>query len=180
MDIETANRVIENALGGLSSCSSSSSLFGSRSAACESAFNSELISGHINSVINDARAEEEKEAAEIRRGIESPVKDRYRASAGHSSASGESGSSRAMASTSLNSNSNGNGGSSAKRTLSPLSSNSSPPPPQPPPTHRASSPPVSDDEKPLNLSSSTVLHTSNQHIIDHFIEKMLNTGLEGE
>jgi len=32
------------------------------------------------------------------------------------------------------------------------------------------------DDKPLNLSSSKVLHTSNQHIIDHFIDKLLSTG----
>jgi hypothetical protein len=37
-----------------------------------------------------------------------------------------------------------------------------------------------DDEKPLNLSSSTVLHTSNQHIIDHFIDKLLSTGIDGK
>lgn len=34
------------------------------------------------------------------------------------------------------------------------------------------------DDRPLNLSASKVLHASNQQIIDHFIDKLLNTGGE--
>ncbi|RWS31086.1 SOX transcription factor-like protein [Leptotrombidium deliense] len=34
---------------------------------------------------------------------------------------------------------------------------------------------TSSHDKPLNLSSSKVLHTSNQQIIDHFIDKLLST-----
>ncbi len=36
------------------------------------------------------------------------------------------------------------------------------------------------EDKPLNLSSSKVLHTSNQHIIDHFIDKLLSSGTDGK
>lgn len=35
-----------------------------------------------------------------------------------------------------------------------------------------------EEDIPLNLSSSRVLQTSNQQIIDHFIDKLLNTGGE--
>ena len=35
------------------------------------------------------------------------------------------------------------------------------------------------EDKPLNLSSSKVLHTSNQQIIDHFIDKWLGSSSTG-
>ncbi|RWS31120.1 SOX transcription factor-like protein, partial [Leptotrombidium deliense] len=37
----------------------------------------------------------------------------------------------------------------------------------------------SSNDKPLNLSSSKVLHTSNQQIIDHYIDKLLSTAPTG-
>lgn len=39
-------------------------------------------------------------------------------------------------------------------------------------------PPTPPEDKPLNLSSSKVLHASNQQIIDHFIDKLLSSGGE--
>ncbi|KAI1289272.1 HMG box transcription factor BBX [Halotydeus destructor] len=42
----------------------------------------------------------------------------------------------------------------------------------------STSSPVTTDDRPLNLSSSKVLHTSNQQIIDHFIAKLFNAGAE--
>ncbi|RWS05965.1 SOX transcription factor-like protein, partial [Dinothrombium tinctorium] len=38
---------------------------------------------------------------------------------------------------------------------------------------------TSSNDKPLNLSSSKVLHTSNQQIIDHYIDKLLSTAPTG-
>lgn len=37
-----------------------------------------------------------------------------------------------------------------------------------------------DDEKPLNLSSTTTIKASNQVIIDNLIDKLLSNGTEGE
>ena len=175
LDIETANRVIENALSGSIS---------NQIAHGESAFNSELITGHINSVI-------EQHSKEMRLNeIANQRDDQHEQSSlnsGNSNAHLKASTSNNSATRSISSSSSKITSSSGKITSSSgkITSSSSK-------ITSSSSKTTShqnkqddndevstDDEKPLNLSSSTVLHTSNQHIIDHFIEKMLNTGTEG-
>ena len=173
LDIETANRVIENALSGSIS---------NQIAHGESAFNSELITGHINSVI-------EQHSKEMRLNEIANQRDDQ-----HEQSSLNSGNSNAhlKASTSNNSATRSISSSPSKTTSSSSKITSSSGKMTSSSNKITSSNKVTshqnkddndevstDDEKPLNLSSSTVLHTSNQHIIDHFIEKMLNTGTEG-
>ena len=149
LDIETANRVIENALSGSLSSTPSNPASISRE---KSAFNSDIINGHINHVLEQHTIEtQELEALEL-----SSQKSHSETNSGQN----------ANQSTSVDK--------SATNSIS----------------HPVSSPIASeeemeedheeDDDKPLNLSSSTVLHTSNQNIIDHFIDKLLSTGIDGK
>ena len=174
MDIETANRVIENALSGSIS---------NQIAHGESAFNSELITGHINSVI-------EQHSKEMRLNeIANQRDDQHEQSSlnsGNSNAhlkastSNNSATRNISSSSKITSSSSKITSSSSKITSSSSKITSSPSKIISHQNKQDDNDEVStDDEKPLNLSSSTVLHTSNQHIIDHFIEKMLNTGTEG-
>ena len=153
LDIETANRVIENALSG----SLSSNLVSNPSDTPreKSAFNSDIINGHINSVI-------EQHTIETR---ELEALERSSHNKSHSEAT--------------NNASNANQSTSVDKIATNIISNmvSSPIPSE---EEEMEDDTNEDDEKPLNLSASKVLHTSNQHIIDHFIDKLLSTGLEGK
>jgi len=143
--------VIENALSGSVSNSSYSN-------SGQSAFNSDIISGHINSVIEQHTIEtRELEALER----SSNMRSRSPSLTPNKKLS-ETGNSNLTQSTIVNN--------SATKSISV----------SPPPSDEEDFEDDNDDEKPLNLSSSTVLHTSNQHIIDHFIDKLLSTGTEGK
>ena len=180
MDIETANRVIENALSGSIS---------NQIAHGESAFNSELITGHINSVIEQHSKEmrlneianqrdDQHEQSSLNSGNSNA---HLKASTSNNSATRSiSSSSKIISSSGKITSSSGKITSSSSKITSSSKTTSSSSKTTSHQNKQDDNDEVStDDEKPLNLSSSTVLHTSNQHIIDHFIEKMLNTGIEG-
>lgn len=159
LDIETANRVIENALSGSLSVSSTSNSVNTNRE--QSAFNADIINGHINSVLEQHTIEtRELEALERSSHNRCPITD-----------------------TSNHSNTSNTTQSTTNVDKSPTNSISNPVPPSPHtmPSDVEPEPEEEnneDDDKPLNLSASTVLHTSNQHIIDHFIDKLLSTGTE--
>ncbi len=124
----------------------------------QSAFNSDIISGHINSVIEQHTIEtRELEALERSSHLRSPSPPSIPVKT-----TSESGNSNKTQSTIVDKST------SKSVSLSPL------------PSIEEDFDDDNDDEKPLNLSSSTVLHTSNQHIIDHFIDKLLSTGIDGK
>lgn len=159
LDIETANRVIENALNG-SSCGLKAN----------ESFNSELISDHFDScmeshskelAINNSLKASEKERMNMNHNStdedsDEPESKRDKGDREEHSDTSPPPSKFVNSHYSLNVAST-----SARSSHSPKE-------------------PVPDDEKPLNLSSSTVLHTSNQHIIDHFIDKLLSSGSDGK
>lgn len=152
LDIETANRVIENALSGsLSSNSASNSSDTSRE---KSAFNSDIINGHINSVIEQHTIETREQEALERSSQKT-----------HSE----------VGNTTSNANQSTSVDKSATNSISNQVSS-----PMPSEDEELEDDNNVDDEKPLNLSASTVLHTSNQHIIDHFIDKLLSTPIDGK
>lgn len=159
LDIETANRVIENALSG--SLQSNSTSNSNRE---QSAFNSDIINGHINSVLEQHTIETARELEALEHSSRNDKSDTM-----GSTSTGTS---------SLNPN---NSTSVEKCTTNSISYpvRSSPVPPMPSDEEVEPEEENNDEEeKPLNLSASTVLHTSNQHIIDHFIDKLLSTGIE--
>lgn len=124
----------------------------------QSAFNSDIISGHINSVIEQHTIEtRELEALERSSHLRSPSPPSIPVKT-----TSESGNSNKTQTTIVDKSTSKN------VSLSPL------------PSIEEDFDDDNDDEKPLNLSSSTVLHTSNQHIIDHFIDKLLSTGIDGK
>lgn len=153
LDIETANRVIEDALSGVSSVPSNPANISRE----KSAFNSDIINGHINHVLEQHTIEtRELEALER---------------SSHKSHSDTNNGSNANQSTTVDN--------SATNSIShPVSHPVSPPTASE--EEELEEDHEEDDEKPLNLSSSTVLHTSNQNIIDHFIDKLLSTGIDGK
>jgi hypothetical protein len=163
LDIETANRVIENALSGCLSLNSGPNANANRE---QSAFNSDIINGHINHVLEQHSIETRELEALERSSQRSQAFDDLRASVGNGSATHAN---HATHSTSVDK--------SATNSIStnPVLRSPHTPSDEDEPEEDNSA----DEEKPLNLSASTVLHTSNQHIIDHFIDKLLSTPIEG-
>lgn len=145
LDIETANRVIENAFG----ASSSNNI-------PKDSLTSEIMNNHLNNIVEtssnstDTIKPQRISSNNINRDQTEPQTAASRTSV-ESSSSVNSKTTTMMATKSF--------------VTSPAATVSTP---QTPP-----------EDKPLNLSASKVLHTSNQQIIDHFIDKLLSTGAEG-